>query len=184
MLSNKSCCFIGHRKIEVTESLKQSLKDTIINLITSHNVLYFLFGSKSEFNNLCYMIVNELKKQYQNIKTVAYTCNSEVCFLERERISWQNIYSHIEGAENQALIFDDEVKLKSQYSSGRTVYIERNKSMINDSDYCVFFYDDLYKPKIKQKSCYLIKCLPNSGTALAYKYACSKKKMIINLHKK
>lgn len=44
--------FFGHRKIEKNEKLKSELKRVILELITEKNVDTFLFGSRSEFDEL------------------------------------------------------------------------------------------------------------------------------------
>ncbi len=44
---NKSCCFIGHRKIENTSKLKEILIDTITDLITNKKVDTFFLVAKA-----------------------------------------------------------------------------------------------------------------------------------------
>ncbi len=66
----KSCCFIGHRKIEENEELIQKLYSIVEELIVEEKVETFLFGSKSQFDHLCYEIVKELKQKYNDIKRV------------------------------------------------------------------------------------------------------------------
>ena len=61
-MEHKTCSFIGHRKIDESEELKQRLINVIEDLIVNHNVFTFLFGSRSEFNDLCHEIVTNLKK--------------------------------------------------------------------------------------------------------------------------
>ena len=56
-----NCCFIGHRKICVNDDLINPLKELILKLIKI-GVNNFIFGSNSEFDNLCYQIVYEYKK--------------------------------------------------------------------------------------------------------------------------
>ena len=63
----KICSFFGHRKIEITEELKQKVKAVIEDLIVNHSVLTFLFGSRSDFDHLCHLVVAELKEKYPNI---------------------------------------------------------------------------------------------------------------------
>ena len=41
---NKSCCFIGHRKIRETPELKNALIKIIENLITEKNIDTFLLA--------------------------------------------------------------------------------------------------------------------------------------------
>ena len=56
--------------------------------------------------------------------------------------------------------------------------------MINDSDYCIFYYDENYRPKMRTYSKQsVLNYQPNSGTAIAYNYAKQKHKKIINLIK-
>ena len=61
------CCFIGHRKIERTKELEDRVFNLVEDLIQNSNVDTFLFGSRSEFNDLCYEIVSFLKEKYPNI---------------------------------------------------------------------------------------------------------------------
>lgn len=182
MEKHKTCSFFGHRKIEVTEELKQKTKDIIEDLIVNHNVLTFLFGSRSEFNSLCHLIVTELKKRYPVIKRIAYTCKSETCVLESERQKWETVYSHLK-KENVCLLgFEEEFEHKTKYTAGRASYVERNQAMINDSDFCVFYYDKNYKAEMQKcsnrKFCYH---QAKSGTKLAYDYAKQKRKTLINI---
>ena len=60
--------------------------------------------------------------------------------------------------------------------------MKRNQAMINDSDYCVFYYDEKYEPELRKYSKNSIGYYqPNSGTKLAYNYAKSKRKIIYNI---
>ena len=46
-MKERTCCFIGHRKIEDTLELRTELYDVIEKLIVYENIYTFLFGSKS-----------------------------------------------------------------------------------------------------------------------------------------
>ena len=61
--------FVGHRKIKETQKLQNSLYDTILSLINT-GATTFLFGSRSEFDDLAWEIVTEIKKQYPFIQRV------------------------------------------------------------------------------------------------------------------
>ena len=65
-----TCCFFGHRDINITENLKFKLNEIIEKLITQNSVGTFLFGSKSKFDTLCLEVVSELKEKYPYIKRV------------------------------------------------------------------------------------------------------------------
>ena len=182
MQKHKVCSFFGHRKIEITEELKQKVKAIIEDLIVNHNVLTFLFGSRSEFDHLCHLIVTELKVKYYDIKRIAYTCRSESCILESEKEKWQRILSNLYKEDISVLGYEDEFEHKNKYTSGKASYVERNQAMIDDSDYCVFYYDENYRPeKRKYAKRDVLAYQPKSGTALAFKYAQQKKRCIINV---
>ena len=177
-----SCSFFGHRKIELTEELKQKVKEIVEDLIVNHNVLTFLFGSRSNFDSLCHLVVTELKEKYPNIIRKCYTCGSETCILESEREKWERIYSDFHKRKINLLGFEEEVEHKTKLTAGRASYVERNQAMIDDSDYCVFYYDENYQPKMRRYSKRSIGLYqPKSGTALAYAYAKQNKKVVFNI---
>ena len=180
----KTCSFFGHRKIEETEELKIRLQNVVVNLIENEGVKIFLFGSRSDFNSLCHAIITKLKKNYPHIQRRAYTCRNETCTLEKERAYWEEIYSHFEKRPVTLLGVEEEVEHKTKWTSGKAQYVERNQAMINDSDFCVFYYNEEYKPPLRKQSHNSLSTYhPKSGTKLAYEYAKQKKKEIINLFK-
>ena len=54
MSIENTCCFFGHRTINETEELKSKLIEIIEKLIVDEKVDTFLFGSRSDFDDLCY----------------------------------------------------------------------------------------------------------------------------------
>lgn len=167
----KSCCFIGHRTIKDSESLRNKIKQLLEKLITGNNVEIFLFGSKSNFNDLCYNIVTELQEKHTNIKRIDVRCEYE--FLN-------GVY-----LELTLRHFEDSIYPKECSSAVKVSYIKRNQAMIDASDYCVFYYDEHYlPPKRKQSKEDVCLSQPNSGTALAFKYAKQKKKKVFNVFEK
>lgn len=58
-----TCCFIGHRKIAEPETLRTRLRYAVEQLIR-RGVVQFVFGDRSEFNDLCYEVVTELQETY------------------------------------------------------------------------------------------------------------------------
>lgn len=69
-----TCCFIGHRKIDITEALTFQLQQLLLELLTA-GVTTFLFGDHSAFNTLCYDTVTQLKNMYPQIKRVHIRTN-------------------------------------------------------------------------------------------------------------
>ena len=162
------CCFFGHRKIDETDELKTKLYETIENLITSENTKTFLFGSRSEFDNLCYSIVTDLKEKYPYIKRV---------FVRGE-------YPYIDDRYKKYLLksYEDTYFPESAINAGKAVYIKRNFNMIENSKFCVVYYKEDYQPpRKKQSRNSLGEYQPKSGTKTAYEYAKKKEKRIINV---
>lgn len=183
-MKNLACCFIGHREIIETNELKTNLIQIIEDLIVNKKVAIFLFGSKSQFNDLCLSVVTELKEKYSYIKRIKYTCKSESCILESEKDEWQKIFSNLYKQDVEVLAVEEEFEHKTKYTVGKASYVERNQAMIDDSDYCIFYYDEDYQPKARKYSKNSIGYYqPKSGTKLSYDYAKRKKKFIINCFK-
>lgn len=178
----KVCSFFGHRKIEITKELKEKVRAVVEDLIVNHNVLTFLFGSRSDFDYLCRLVVTELKEDHPSIKRIAYACKSESFTLESERVEMKKLYSNFFKQEVKLLGVEEGFEYKTKYTSGRASYVERNQAMIDDSDYCVFYYNENYKPEMRKYSkrdvCFY---QPKSGTKLAYSYAKQKRKILINV---
>ena len=164
----KSCCFFGHRRIDETAELKNNLYEIIENLIANENIDTFLFGSKSQFDDLCHKTVTELKEKYPHIK----------------RIYVRSAYQYIPDWYEKSLLENNEDTYFPEHmeKAGKASYVERNQEMINKSDFCVIYYDENYlPPKRRNSKRDLMDYQPKSGTAVAYDYAVKKKKKIINL---
>lgn len=148
---------VGHRKIEKTELLKSRLERAIIGLIES-GADTFLFGSRGQFDELCYGIVTKLKERYA-LKRV----------YVRAAFRFIN-----EQYENYLLsLYEETVFPPSVIDAGRISYIKRNEAMIDACGVLLTYYDENYVPKAKEKS--------NSGTAIAFKYALGRHKRILNI---
>ena len=150
------CCFFGHRTINETEELKLKLMEIIEKLIVENKVDTFLFGSKSRFNSLCREAVTEIKQKYPHIKRV---------YVRAEYPIISDHYkSYLMGS------YDDTYYPGKLLNSGRAVYVERNCEMIDNSQYCIVYYDEQNAPTTRK-----------SGTKIALDYAIKKCKNIINV---
>ncbi|MBE5732609.1 MAG: hypothetical protein E7353_06170 [Clostridiales bacterium] len=171
---HKSCAIIGHRKIEITEDLKSRIFDTVCGLVENKGVKRFLFGSKSDFNTLCYEIILCAKSRYSFIESVVYTCKNEAFIDNASKEEIEIAYKTV-GVKDRILSFDKEVEFRDKYVSGKSAYIQRNYAMIDDSDYCLFYYNSNYHPQNSTGK------TTNSGTALSYQHALKNSKIIINV---
>ena len=168
-MKNKTCCFFGHRKIADTLELRTKITDTIETLIVDQNIDTFLFGSRSQFDSLCYSLVTKIKEKYLHIKRV-YVRAEFPCIDESYRSylleSYEDTY-YPEGMEK----------------AGKAAYVERNCEMIDRSSVCIVYYNTEYAPP-RRKNCHhdLIDYQPKSGTKLAYDYAQKKKVKVINIY--
>ena len=166
MEEKKTCCFFGHRKIAAVDGLRERLYKIIEDLIIFKNVDTFLFGSKSDFDDLCFAVVTKLKGKYPHIRRVYV------------RAEFQYINDDYKSYLLQS--YDDTYYPERISGSGRAAYVERNKIMIDSSDICIVYYNKNYKPpKRKNSQRDIAPYQPKSGTCIAYEYAQKKKKSII-----
>lgn len=152
----KTCCFFGHRKINETEELKERLRETIENLIVNKKVDTFLFGSKSRFNDLCHELVSEIRKKFPHIKRI---------YVRAEYPYINERYKEYLLREYEETYYPERIIM-----AGKATYIERNFEMINNSLFCVVYYDEQHTPNTRK-----------SGTKIALDYALKQGKQIINI---
>ena len=152
----KTCCFFGHRTINETKELEKKLTMIIESLIMEKQVDIFLFGSKSQFNSLCLKIVTELKEKYPHIKRV---------YVRAE-------YPYISEEYKNYLLetYEDTYYPEKIMNSGKAIYIKRNFEMIDNSQFCIVYYNESNSPTNRK-----------SGTKIALDYAIKQSKNIINI---
>ena len=155
-MEKTTCCFFGHRKINETEELKSKLVEIIEKLIVDENVDTFLFGSKSRFNSLCLELVTEIKEKYPHIKRVYV--RAEYQYIDEE-------YKNFILQDYEYTYYPEKI-----LNSGRATYVERNYEMIDNSHYCIVYYDQPNAPTTRK-----------SGTKIAFDYAVKKGKQIFLL---
>ena len=139
MEKEKTCSFFGHRDTEQTEELKQKVKDTVERLIIEEGVDMVLFGSRSKFDNLCLLIVTELKEKYPYIRRIAYLCKHETVCLVGAGMGLERQIKDITGLEVRVREFEEIRKSDRVNSAGRAAYVERNQWMIDESSFVVFY---------------------------------------------
>ena len=156
MMKTNTCCFFGHRTINETEELKKKLTMIIESLIVDKQVDTFLFGSKSQFNSLCHETVTEIKQKYPHIKRVYV--RAEYPYINEE-------YKNYLLESYEDTYYPEKIK-----NSGKAVYIKRNFEMIDNSQFCIVYYNDSNSPTTRK-----------SGTKIALDYAIKQSKNIINI---
>ncbi|MBE6607928.1 MAG: DUF1273 domain-containing protein [Ruminococcaceae bacterium] len=153
-MQTNTCCFFGHRTINETEELKIKLTAAIERLITEEKVDTFLFGSKSRFDALCLELVTRLKEKYPHVKRI---------YVRAE-------YPEITDDYKKYLLesYEDTYYPENIKGSGRAVYVERNYEMIDQSRFCIVYYDEGGAPTTRK-----------SGTKIALDYAVKNEREII-----
>lgn len=148
--------FIGHRHVKDKEKAAEALNRVLFDLIENENADTFLFGSKSEFNDLCYEAVTRIRKKYTHLKRI---------YVRAE-------YEFIDDDYEKYLLSDYEETFypREVVGAGVKAYVVRNRVMVDGSDCIVFYCSEGYSPAGRK-----------SGTKAAYDYARSKDKRIINI---
>ena len=149
--TEKVCSCFGHFTVEITDELKASTSKEIDKAI-DRGIRIFLFGGRSDFDDLVYDIVSEIKSQNSqlNLKRI-------FCFpLDKQLRKPPNWFQRkaYEGYECPAKDFD------WWYTS---IYY-RNCAMIDQSDLVLFYAEER----------------ENSGAYKAYKYAVKVHKYLVN----
>ena len=160
--------FIGHRKLQFDDGFRLRLKELILALIDDRGADTFLFGSRSDFNDLCLGVVTELRKERPQIKRVYV--RAEYPYIDKE------YEEYLLGSYDATYISDNVAE------AGKAAYVERNYHMIDRADLCIFYSDESSLPPIRYASGKQISSFqPKSGTKIAYDHAVAQKKEILNL---
>ena len=166
----KACSFFGHRDTEQTEELKQKVREIVERLIVEEGVDTFLFGSRSKFDELCHMVVTEVKEKYPHIQRIAYLCKHESGCLVGEGARLKQQIKQTTGRDVYVPEYEDIKKSDRVNSAGRASYVERNYWMIDDSCFVIIYCESA---KIAKKP---------SGTLFAYNYSKQKGKKLVLLN--
>ena len=143
-MESKVCCFIGHRKIDKSVELTQRVSAVIQDLIENKGVQTFLFGSRSEFDDLCHSIATDLQKNNPRIKRIMYTCRSEYACMKEEKEERERIARAVTKRDIKYKDYDGAMMEDRLWSAGKASYVERNQDMIDARDYCVCYYNEHY----------------------------------------
>ena len=155
----KACSFFGHRDTPQTEELKEKVREIVERLIIEEGVDTFLFGSRSKFDELCHMVVTELKEKYPHIQRIAYLCKHESGCLAGEGKDEQRRIKELTGRDVYVREFEDIKKSSRVSSAGRASYVERNYWMVDESDFSIIYLLEGSK-NLKR----------NGGTRIIYHY--------------
>ena len=163
--------FIGHRNVVQTEALEERLTKVVTTLIEKENADTFLFGSKSKFDDLCYVVVSRLKETYSHIKRVYVRAVYE--YVDKDYADYLLTFY-------EKTFFPDKVS-----GAGAKSYVVRNQVMIDMCDVLVTYCDTNYTLPKKKTGNIMFDVIKErkkkSGTIVAVAYAQKRNKHIINL---
>lgn len=154
-IQNAVCCFTGHRHLPSEQLVRLSeLMDRVIGSMVRQGVCHFRAGGALGFDMLAALKILDLKKSHPELRLHLYLpCqNQEIKWPERER----QIYRGILQRADEALI------LRESYVRG--CMHERNRRMVDGSDFCIAFCRK-----------------PTGGTAYTVRYAEEQGVSVINL---
>ena len=144
------------------------MRETVERLIVEERVDTFLFGSRSNFDELCYIVVTGLKEKYLHIQRIAYLRKHETACLVGAGVKMKQQIKQLTGRDVYVPEYEDIKRSDRVDSAGRASYVECNCLMIKD---CNFVVVHLAEERNGGKS----------GTRLAYKYSLRQKKSMITV---
>ena len=119
-----TCCFFGHR--DVFSSVEDFLYSKICYLIKNENVTEFLVGDHGDFDKAAASAVRKAKLNYTNVKlTLVRPYFSEE--LNTNKAFYKTLYDDIV------------IPSEAAQSHFKAAITNRNKWMINQSDFCIFY---------------------------------------------
>jgi len=151
-MEDKICSFFGHREIEETEALKESLTAEILKTIDL-GCRTFYFGGFGEFDALAHKTVTQIKNLRPEIPIKRLFCVQSEYYLRKK-------HKYINLDE-----YEDVIYVEPSFMGWYKRIYFRNCAMIDKSDYVIFYAENRN----------------DSGAYKAQKYAKKNKKNYINL---
>lgn len=148
----KTCSCFGHTEVEITDDLIMRARMEIDKAIAD-GVRTFLFGGRSDFDDLCYDLVTEKKNADPQLDIRRVFCVA----LDKQLTKPPKWFIR---KEYEAV----ECPTKVCYYWYKAIYF-RNLAMIDQSDLVLFW----------------VERRENSGAYKTYRYAVGKRKRIVNL---
>ena len=134
-MSEKTVCFIGHRTVVNAEQVRTKLFDILSTLI-SNGADTFLFGSRSDFDTLCWEVVTELQKEYPQLKRISYNAPHEAAFTSKEeREDFEKFFSQMVKHEVHYADYEEAVRSEKSLNANKNAYIMRK----NDDKASAYF---------------------------------------------
>lgn len=148
----KVCSCFGHSEVEITDELKKRTSEEIDKAIAD-GISVFLFGGRSDFDDLVYDTVSEKKAQNPR--------------LEIKRIFCFPLDAHMRKPPRwfKRKEYEEYICPAKDFEWWYTAIYYRNCAMIDESDLVLFYAEER----------------ENSGAYKAYKYAVKSKKKTVNL---
>ena len=116
-------CFVGHRKVPDAELIKGKLHETLKTLI-KNGVDTFLFGSRSDFDRLCWEVVTELQEQFSHLKRISYNAPHETAFTSKEkRERCEKFFSQMVKHEVHHTDYEESVSSKKALNAKKNSYM-------------------------------------------------------------
>ncbi|MBQ3158721.1 MAG: DUF1273 family protein [Clostridia bacterium] len=153
-MTQKTCCFFGHRFITNEIQVRERLIKVLDKLIQK-GYNQFIIGTHGDFDRLALSVCRELRRENDIKIVVVFTSVSKIIKNKNSNLSSIDLYQDCE-----TIIYDIEnIYYKNQIMIS-------NQQMIKNSDFVIFYVDE-------SKSI--------SGAKTAMKFAIKNKKKIYNL---
>lgn len=147
-MREKTCCFTGHRTIDMpVEAVQKKLEAIIIKLI-SNGVIYYGAGGALGFDTIAALTILKIRKLYPHIRLILVL----PCKDQTKGWSTYDIesYNYILGQADKVVYTSD------KYYPG--CMHKRNRHLVNNSRYCI-----CYKTKDTGGTAYTVKYAVQSG---------------------
>ena len=136
------CCFFGWGRVVPSETLMDKLRELLEKLITKHNIKYFNFGSRSDFDDIAHAVVTRLKARYRQIERVGYPLNREMPVIASLKEETERALRILDERFLAVKDFDHLINFRPPLPNNGTANELRNRRMIDNSQICIFFCQD------------------------------------------
>lgn len=172
IITDKTCCFIGPNERERGMDTYGLVKKQIFKFVYDEGLMTYYFGNDGSFVNASYHAVRDVKKTHTNppIKRILIPVVGQNRVIDDDSLECRQFMLNWTIPFGKRKVYDEIMEWEHEFDEADIAEEYRNYLLIDTCDVCMFYLED--------------DASELDPVRIAYNYAISKNKRVINVYKK
>ena len=172
IINDKSCCFIGPTTRERGRGVFAIIKRLIFKLAFDEGIVTYYFGNDGSFSNASYHSATDLKVSHTHppVKRILVPVVGQNLVLDDNSLECRQFLNNWDIPFVLRKVYDEILEWEHEFEESDIAEEYRNYLLVDTCDVCVFYLED--------------EASEDDPVRIAYNYAVSKNKRVINVYEK